>query len=128
MNAFAQGFIDARQLLRVSTSFLGEGTELMVAFESILGLSPSISGARVAPWADREGDGWVRMRMSGGKVPGVLDRPSQAELNVRYGSYRKLPATVRHFAPLLSQLKDMSFIGSKCDVFRARRDVSIGPE
>jgi paired amphipathic helix protein Sin3a len=85
VNLFTQDYIDMARLVRDSRNFLGEG-ELMRQFKEILG------------WDERreresclaEQQGWVRPVSSAG----VLDRPSRAELSLRFGSYRKLPAGV----------------------------------
>ena len=80
VNLFTQDIIDTLRLVREARTYLGEG-ELMSHFREILG------------WDER------RERFSGAeevwsRPTGVLDRPSRNQLNLRYGSYRKLPAGV----------------------------------
>jgi paired amphipathic helix protein Sin3a len=81
VNLFTQDIIDTARLVRESRTYLGDG-ELMAQFKDILGWDE-----RRERYAGAE-DVWTR-------PTGVLDRPSQNQLNLRYGSYRKLPASVR---------------------------------
>ncbi|KIP11841.1 hypothetical protein PHLGIDRAFT_27677 [Phlebiopsis gigantea 11061_1 CR5-6] len=79
VNLFTQDIIDTARLVREARTYLGEG-ELMTQFREILG------------WDDR------RERYAGAedvwsRPIGVLDRPTRNQLNLRYGSYRKLPAS-----------------------------------
>lgn len=85
INLFTQDYIDMARLVREARSYLRDG-ELMKQFKDILG------------WDERrERESWAAEGQGLGRVvggAGVLDRPSRAELNLRYGSYRKLPAGV----------------------------------
>lgn len=93
MNLFTQDIIDTARLVKESRTFIGEG-DLMRQWREILG------------WDDRrERESWLRESQEGeltawAKGPGstvagvVLERPGRKDLSVRYGSYRKLPATV----------------------------------
>ena len=80
INLFTQDIIDTARLIRESRTYLGEGI-LMAEFKDILGWDE-----RRERFAGAE-DVWTR-------PTGVLDRPSRNQLNLRYGSYRKLPANV----------------------------------
>ncbi|KAI0088979.1 hypothetical protein BDY19DRAFT_947034 [Irpex rosettiformis] len=77
VNLFTQDIIDTARLIRESHTFLGDGV-LMAQFKDILGWDE-----RRERYAGAE-DVWTR-------PTGVLDRPSRNQLNMRYGSYRKLP-------------------------------------
>lgn len=80
VNLFTQDIIDTARLVREARTYLGEG-ELMAQFREILGWDE-----RRERYAGAE-DVWSR-------PIGVLDRPTRNQLNLRYGSYRKLPASV----------------------------------
>ncbi|THG98894.1 hypothetical protein EW026_g3370 [Hermanssonia centrifuga] len=82
VNLFTQDIIDTARLIQQSRTYLGDG-ELMVQFKEILGWDD-----RRERYAGAE-DVWTR-------PTGVLDRPSRNQLNLRYGSYRKLPAHEVH--------------------------------
>ena len=86
MNLFTQDIIDTARLVRDSRAFLGEG-ELMRAWKEILGWDE----ARERRVAEAERDVWDDGR---DRRAGALDRPTRKELNMKYGSYRKLPASV----------------------------------
>jgi paired amphipathic helix protein Sin3a len=94
INLFTQDYIDMARLVREARSYLRDG-ELLKQFKDILG------------WDERrERESWAAEGQGLGKVvggAGVMDRPSRAELNVRDGSYRKLPASVRASFLLCSQ-------------------------
>ncbi|KAI0341407.1 hypothetical protein BDW22DRAFT_1430067 [Trametopsis cervina] len=77
VNLFTQDIIDTARLVRESHTYLGDG-ELMAQFKEILGWDE-----RRERYAGAE-DVWTR-------PTGVLDRPNRNQLNMRYGSYRKLP-------------------------------------
>lgn len=87
VNLFAQDFIDRARLVRESRSFLGEG-ELMAQFKEILGWDEAMERSALAK--ERE-----ELYQPPGRPLTILDRPSREELNIRYGSYRRLPADVR---------------------------------
>lgn len=84
VNLFTQDFIDRARLVRESRPFLGEG-ELMVQFKEILGWDETME--RLALAKERE-----ESYQPPGRPLAILDRPSREELNIRYGSYRRLPA------------------------------------
>ncbi|KAI0938381.1 hypothetical protein AcW1_010256 [Taiwanofungus camphoratus] len=77
VNLFTQDIIDTSRLVRESRSFLGEG-ELMAQFKDILG------------WDERK-EGFASVEDVWTRPMAALDRPSRNQLNIRYGSYRKLP-------------------------------------
>ncbi|GJE93673.1 histone deacetylase complex, regulatory component SIN3 [Phanerochaete sordida] len=77
VNLFTQDIIDTARLVREARNYLGDG-ELMAQFKDILGWDE-----RRERYAGSE-DVWTR-------PTGVLDRPSRNQLNLRHGSYRKLP-------------------------------------
>lgn len=81
VNLFTQDIIDTARLIKEARTYLGE-TELMAQFKDILGWDEQREQAIAAD------DVWTR-------PTGVLDRPSRNQLNLRYGSYRKLPISVR---------------------------------
>lgn len=87
VNLFAQDFIDRARLVRECRSFLGEG-ELMAQFKEILGWDEGMERSALAK--ERE-----ERYQPPGRPLTILDRPSREELNIRYGSYRRLPADVR---------------------------------
>ncbi|KAH9943527.1 hypothetical protein B0H21DRAFT_490302 [Amylocystis lapponica] len=78
VNLFTQDIIDRTQLVRESRSFLGD-TELMAQFKDILG------------W-DEQNERYAGVEDVWSRPIATLDRPSRNQLNIRYGSYRKLPA------------------------------------
>jgi paired amphipathic helix protein Sin3a len=84
VNLFTQDIIDTGRLVQDSKIYLGE--ELMQQWREILG------------WDDRRDKMWLDMGAGVGEVVtyggGVLNRPSRAKLTSKYGSYRKLPASV----------------------------------
>lgn len=87
VNLFAQDFIDRARLIRESRPFLGEG-DLMVQFKEILGWDEAMERSAIAK--ERE-----ELYLPPGRPLSILDRPCREELNIRYGSYRRLPADVR---------------------------------
>ena len=89
VNLFTQDFIDRARLVRESRSFLGEG-ELMVQLKEILGWDEAMERSALAK--ERE-----ELYQPPGRPLTILDRPCREELNIRYGSYRRLPADVRVF-------------------------------
>jgi len=88
VNLFTQDYIDTATLIKQSRNFLAEG-ELMRQFKEILG------------WDERrERDSWIMEQQEELNRPAprsVLNRPSRADMAVKYGSYRKLPASVSCF-------------------------------
>ncbi|KAI0031590.1 hypothetical protein K488DRAFT_51739 [Vararia minispora EC-137] len=85
VNLFAQGFIDRARLVREAAHFLGSQPELMGALRDVLGWGEAEERAAAA--RERE-----EPFVPPGRPAPVLDRPSREELQVRYGSYRRLPA------------------------------------
>ena len=86
VNLFTQGHIDTATLVKESRNFLGD-TELMKQFKEILG------------WDERkEKEVWIQEPQHTGlnrpSWGSVLDRRSRADMNIQYGSYRPLPASV----------------------------------
>lgn len=96
INLFTQDFIDSARLVKESRSFLGDG-ELMKQFKDILG------------WNERkEREHYIAEQQSQHSwtrpvIAGVQNRPSRAELNLKYGSYRKLPESVSLFIVYYAQ-------------------------
>lgn len=80
VNLFTQDIIDTGRLIKEARTYLGE-TELMAQFKDILGWDERRELAAATE------DVWTR-------PTGALDRPSRNQLNLRYGSYRKLPISV----------------------------------
>lgn len=93
VNLFTQDIIDSAELVRRSRSFLGDG-ELMRRWREILGWDDMRE--REAYLRDnQEGELTIWARGPGSAYAGiVLERPGRKDLSVRYGSYRKLPASV----------------------------------
>jgi paired amphipathic helix protein Sin3a len=85
VNLFTQGLIGRARLIQESKSFLG--AEIMEQWREVLGWGESEERAA----AQREHD---EAFLPPGRPMPVLDRPSKEELNIRYGSYRRLPAEV----------------------------------
>ena len=81
VNLFVQDIIDTSTLIQKAVPFLLPDSELMVQFKEILGWDE-----RRERYAGTE-DVWTR-------PTGVLDRPNRNQLNLRFGSYRKLPGNV----------------------------------
>jgi len=92
VNLFTQGFIDTARLVKESRNFLGE-TELLRQFQEILG------------WDERkEREHYLSTLLNGWTQPTITclrDRPGRINMNAQFGSYRRLPSTVRH---LISRL------------------------
>ncbi|KAJ8087508.1 hypothetical protein PM082_006339 [Marasmius tenuissimus] len=95
INLFTQGYIDTATLVKESQNFLVGDGELMKQFKEILG------------WDERkERESWLfeqqlteRGMQGGWSRPtiavvngGGVVRPGKVDLNVQYGSYRRLPA------------------------------------
>ncbi|KAF8067547.1 histone deacetylase complex, SIN3 component [Lyophyllum atratum] len=86
VNLFTQDFIDSARLIKESRNFLGDG-ELMKQFKGILGWSERKERDTFEADMEKTQQSWTRP-----SVIGLASRPTQAELNVKYGSYRRLPA------------------------------------
>lgn len=88
VNLFTQDYIDVARLVKESQHFLGD-TELLRQFKEILG------------WDEKkERDHFLaeRQPQSAWTRPTVMQmrpRPGRVDLNVAYGSYRKVSANVR---------------------------------
>ncbi|KAJ7178645.1 hypothetical protein C8R43DRAFT_974110 [Mycena crocata] len=87
VNLFTQDIIDTARLVRESRNFLGDG-ELMGMLRDIVG------------WDERrEKEYWMEEQASNSWLrPTIINRntgarPTKAELDVQFGSYRKLPAS-----------------------------------
>ncbi|KAF8527835.1 hypothetical protein BU17DRAFT_73529 [Hysterangium stoloniferum] len=81
LNLFTQGLVDLRALVMQANSFLAD-SDLMGQFKEIVG------------WEEKERRD---MENSSPNAPKVVQRPSKADLTVRYGpSYRKLPPSEAH--------------------------------
>jgi paired amphipathic helix protein Sin3a len=98
VDLFTQNMIDCGRLVRESPLFWGEGAELMRQWREILAWDETKERA----WEMAESEGIMVGSEASGMLfrRGVLNRPSGAELIVRYGSYRKLPASVGLVSPL----------------------------
>jgi paired amphipathic helix protein Sin3a len=86
INLFTQDYINTATLIKESRHFLNEG-DLMRQLKEIVN------------WDDRkERENWLQEQQHRGlnrlTLGSVLDRRSRADMNVQYGSYRKLPASV----------------------------------
>lgn len=96
INLFTQGFIDRSRLVKTARTFIGESPELFGQFREILGWDEACERSEMDKEALALGS------MGSSRIIFGLDRPSKEELNVRYGSYRRLPADVSVFACQLS--------------------------
>jgi histone deacetylase complex regulatory component SIN3 len=90
VNLFVQDYINTATLLKESRNFLGD-SELMRQFKEILG------------WDEKkEKEAWMHEQQQKGltrpSLGNVLDRRSRADMNVQYGSYRRLPGNVSFFS------------------------------
>ena len=106
VNLFSQDFIDRSRLVRESRPFLGEG-ELMVQFKEILGWDEAMERSALAK--ERE-----ELYLPPGRPLTILDRPCREELNIRYGSYRRLPADVRAFFSFPGVITNGWLAGDQC--------------
>ena len=87
INLFTQGFIDTARLMKESRNYLGD-TELLRQFQGILG------------WDERKEREYYLSTLENGwprpTITGIRDRPGRINMNAQYGSYRKLPTSVRN--------------------------------
>lgn len=90
VNLFTQDFIDTARLVRESRNFLGDG-ELLSMLREIVGWDER---REKEYWMEEQAspNSWVRPTIIGRNNVGA--RPTKAELDVQFGSYRKLPASV----------------------------------
>ncbi|TFK75487.1 hypothetical protein BDN72DRAFT_440795 [Pluteus cervinus] len=86
VNLFTQDFIDTARLIKESRNFLGD-TELLRQFKEILGWDEKKEREHFL-MEQQQKFNWTRP-----VVAGVRDRPSRIELTMKYGSYRRLPAS-----------------------------------
>ncbi|KAJ7494566.1 histone deacetylase complex, SIN3 component [Mycena galericulata] len=89
VNLFTQDFIDTARLVRESRNFLGDG-ELLSMLREIVGWDER---REKEYWMEEQAtaNSWVRPTILGRNNMGT--RPTKAELDVQFGSYRKLPAS-----------------------------------
>ena len=89
VNLFTQGYIDTARLIEKSQGFLirGDGV-LLQQWKDILGWDEKREREQ---WYinQQQQFGWSRP-----SVAGIQDRPTRADLTIKYGSYRRLPANV----------------------------------
>ncbi|KAJ7219971.1 histone deacetylase complex, SIN3 component [Mycena pura] len=87
VNLFTQDFIDTARLVRESRNILGDG-ELMNMLKDIVGWDER---KEKEYWIEEQANGhsWVRPTIIGRNLGG---RTTKAELDVQFGSYRKIPA------------------------------------
>lgn len=117
VNLFAQDYIDTARLVKESRHFLGDSA-LYIQFREILG------------WDDKkEGEYYQaeRQTLSSWTKPAIKalpQRPGRIDLSEKYGSYRKVSAQVSHSVQSVPAHSDYS-TGSKCAMFRSRRNVSV---
>ena len=100
-----------RRLVREARTYL-QDSELMAQFKEILGWDE-----RRERYAAGAEDVWTR-------PTGVLDRPTRNQLNIRYGSYRKLPASVSGTVRINDTSVDLS-VGGERRLLGQRRDVQV---
>jgi paired amphipathic helix protein Sin3a len=111
VNLFTQDFIDTARLVRESRNFLGDG-ELMSMLRDIVGWDER---KEKEYWMEEQasGNSWVRPTIIGRNAAG---RTTKAELDVQFGSYRKIPASVGtpcfRFLPYALTL----IVGGKCNM------------
>ncbi|KAG6809875.1 hypothetical protein H0H92_014314 [Tricholoma furcatifolium] len=108
INLFTQDFIDSARLVHEARNFLGE-SELMRQLKGILGWGKR-ERERVGSGRERAREGWgwgpgweyeyegqgqgrAEQSWTRPRVVGIAGRPTQAELNMQYGSYRRIPAS-----------------------------------
>jgi paired amphipathic helix protein Sin3a len=114
VNLFTQDSIDRARLVRESRSFLGEG-ELMAQFKEILGWDEAVERSALAKEREELYQPPVRPLT-------ILDRPSREELNIRYGSYRRLPADVRACRLVSLSGHEIGFVVQEINVECSGRD------
>ena len=94
VNLFAQDYIDTARLVKESRHFLGE-TELYKQFREILGWDEKKE--REHYLAEQQTlSSWTKPA-----IKGLPQRPGRIDLSEKYGSYRKVSATVGHIHSLI---------------------------
>ncbi|KAG6829244.1 hypothetical protein H0H87_012148 [Tephrocybe sp. NHM501043] len=83
VNLFTQDLIDSTRLVHEARNFLGD-SELLKQLKGILGWNERKD--REAYDSEIQQQSWTRP-----VVVGLASRPTQAELNMKFGSYRRLP-------------------------------------
>ena len=88
VNLFAQDFIDTPRLVKESRNFLGQ-TDLYTQFMNILGWDERKDREN---WRNEQesSSGWTKP-----VIAGLPARPGRVDLAEKYGSYRKVSASVR---------------------------------
>ncbi|KAJ6607345.1 hypothetical protein B0H10DRAFT_2071870 [Mycena sp. CBHHK59/15] len=88
INLFTQDLIDTARLVRECRTFLGDG-ELMTMLRDIVGWDERREREY---WTEEQAasNSWVRPAIAG---RAVSTRATKAELDIRFGSYRKLPSS-----------------------------------
>lgn len=113
VNLFTQDYIDTARLVKESKHFLGDG-DLYRQFKDILG------------WDElKEREYLMAEFQNNWTQPTPVHVPrcvSRINPSVKYGSYRRLSGNVSNIT-MLRKLRLTFPSGSKCHVFRERRDV-----
>ncbi|GLB39349.1 putative histone deacetylase (HDAC) interacting [Lyophyllum shimeji] len=89
VNLFTQDFIDSAKLVKEARNFLGDG-ELMRQFKMILGWNER-KEREVFEAEVQAQQNWIQPSVVRPANVGLANRPTHADLNVKYGSYRRLP-------------------------------------
>lgn len=116
VNLFAQNHIDTARLVKESRNFLGN-TELYKQFREILGWDEKKEREHFLSEQHSQSS-WTKPA-----IAGLPERPGRIDLSEKYGSYRKVSASVGDFSILSLLLTDyffFSFSGSECLVFWTR--------
>jgi len=113
VNLFTQDYIDTARLVKESKHFLGDG-DLYRQFKDILG------------WDELKEREYLMAEFQNNWTQPtpvhVPRRVSRINPSVKYGSYRRLSGNVSNIT-MLRKLRLTFPSGSKCHVFRERRDV-----
>lgn len=113
VNLFTQDYIDTARLVKESKHFLGDG-DLYRQFKDILG------------WDELKEREYLMAEFQNNWTQPtpvhVPRRVSRINPSVKYGSYRRLSGNVSNIT-VLRKLRLTFPSGSKCHVFRERRDV-----
>jgi len=111
VNLFAQDYIDTPRLVKESRNFLGQ-TDLYTQFMNILGWDERKEREN---WRSEQesSSGWTKPA-----ITGLQTKPGRVDLAERYGSYRKVSASVSSsYFISLDYLINLSS-GSQCTMFR----------